>query len=199
MDNFHPEWGYLVPARSFIRTVRVVLVASIVGAMVGAVAIFSGVGRPTTESSVAARTLVRSIEAVPAGDYASGQATQRNVPSLIDKRSPTVNSRSAERGTNEPSAGQVERAPDRIAAALAEAPVATEVPSTAAIATPPRAAKNTVPKLSLVRKKAMKKSNGTWRFALRDEPHGLAPGEYSKRRSWGGYYWDGGGGRYENW
>jgi hypothetical protein len=32
----------------------------------------------------------------------------------------------------------------------------------------------------------MRKSKMTWRFALRDESHGLAPGEYSKRRSWVG-------------
>jgi hypothetical protein len=33
---------------------------------------------------------------------------------------------------------------------------------------------------------------------LRDEPFGLPPGEYSKRRTWGGYYGEGGR-RYENW
>jgi hypothetical protein len=49
------------------------------------------------------------------------------------------------------------------------------------------------------KRKAMKKPNVTWRFASRDEPLGRAPGEYYKRRSWGAYYGDGGGRRYENW
>ena len=30
--NFHPEWGYLAPAPNFIRTARVILVATAVGA-----------------------------------------------------------------------------------------------------------------------------------------------------------------------
>ena len=34
--NFHPESGYLAPAPSFIRTARVVIVATVVGATVGA-------------------------------------------------------------------------------------------------------------------------------------------------------------------
>jgi hypothetical protein len=44
----------------------------------------------------------------------------------------------------------------------------------------------------------MKRANVTWRVASRDEPIGLVLGEYSKKRSWGGYYGDGGGRRYEN-
>ena len=34
--NFSPEWGYLAPAPSFMRTARVVLVATAVGATAGA-------------------------------------------------------------------------------------------------------------------------------------------------------------------
>ena len=40
--SFHPEWGYLAPAPSFIRTVRMVFIATAVGAAVGA-----GVGSST--------------------------------------------------------------------------------------------------------------------------------------------------------
>ena len=28
--NFHPEWGYLAPAPSFLRTLRIVIVAAAV-------------------------------------------------------------------------------------------------------------------------------------------------------------------------
>jgi hypothetical protein len=61
---------------------------------------------------------------------------------------------------------------------------------------PPIAARQPVP---TIKKKVMKKSNMTWRFALRDEPLGLARSEYYKRRSWSEYYSDGGGRHYENW
>ncbi|MGA8225956.1 MAG: hypothetical protein WCA55_05450, partial [Xanthobacteraceae bacterium] len=59
--NFHPEWGYLAPAPSFIRRVRVVLVATTLGAIVGAGVGLFPVSHQATELSVAARTLVRPI------------------------------------------------------------------------------------------------------------------------------------------
>ncbi len=192
--NFHPEWGYLAPAPSFIRTARVVLVATAVGATVGAGAILPWASHQATEASLGERTLVRPVEAVSARPRTSVQATQE---SLTETRSLTVNSRAAEGATNEPGASSATRAPEGIAA-LAEAPAATEGPSTRAIAASPTKA-NPAPNLAPLKKKAMKKSNVTWRFALRDDPLGLAPGEYSKRRFWGGYYGDGGGRRYENW
>src|SRR6516164_8693579 len=64
--NFHPEWGYLSPAPSFVRTARVVLVAAAIGATAGAGVVFSLVGRADTETSVAARTLARPAEATSA-------------------------------------------------------------------------------------------------------------------------------------
>jgi len=39
--NFHPEWGYLAPAPNFVRTARVVLVATTIGATAGAGVVFS--------------------------------------------------------------------------------------------------------------------------------------------------------------
>ena len=194
--NFHPEWGYLAPAPSFIRTARVVLVATVVGATVGAGVVLSSVSHQAPEPSVGARTLVRPVEAVSA--RANTSAEQGNAPSLTEKRLLTVNSRSADGATKEASASSTTRPPDGITV-LAEAPAATEGPSTATIAAPPTAAKEPVLNIAPSKRKAMKKSNVTWRFALRDEPLGLAPGEYYKRRSWGGYYGDGGGRRYENW
>jgi hypothetical protein len=81
-------------------------------------------------------------------------------------------------------------------AAVAEASAATDAPATATIVAPPAATKVPVLNIAPFKKKATKKSNVTWRFALRDEPHGVA-GEYYARRNWGGYYGD--SGRYQNW
>jgi hypothetical protein len=57
--NFNPEWGYLAPAPSFMRSARLVIVAAAIGATAGAAVVLSLVDRPAAEESVAARTLVR--------------------------------------------------------------------------------------------------------------------------------------------
>ena len=195
--NFHPEWGYLAPAPSFIRTMRIVLIATAVGAAIGAGVVFSRIGHPG-ESSVAARTLVRPIEAVSAGPNTPAQATQANAPSSTGKRSLTVNSRSADVARNEPSASSTTRMQEGMAT-VAEARDATDGSPAAALATPSTATKEPALIIAPVKKKTTKRSNVTWRFALRDEHLGLAPGEYYKRRSWDGYYGDSGGRRYQNW
>lgn len=83
--NFHPEWGYLAPAPSFLRTARIVIVAMSVGAVAGAGVVFSLVDRPAAEvgqSSVAARTLARPAAAAstPAGPPAPAQMNAQAVP-----------------------------------------------------------------------------------------------------------------------
>jgi hypothetical protein len=60
--NFHPEWGYVAPTPGFMRTIRIVLIATAVGAAVGGGVVVSLVDRTadaTSEDSVAARTLAR--------------------------------------------------------------------------------------------------------------------------------------------
>ena len=42
--NFHPEWGCLAPAPSFLRTMRTVLVATAIGATAGGGVVLSLVG-----------------------------------------------------------------------------------------------------------------------------------------------------------
>jgi hypothetical protein len=69
--NFSPEWGYLAPAPSFMRTARVVLVATAVGATAGAAVVLSLVDRPVAggeATAVAAHAIVTSVQAatVPA-------------------------------------------------------------------------------------------------------------------------------------
>jgi hypothetical protein len=62
--RFHPEWGYLAPAPSFIRTVRIVFIATAVGAAVGAGALVTLL---LTSHSNAASDMVciPSIEHIP--------------------------------------------------------------------------------------------------------------------------------------
>ena len=62
--NFNPEWGCLVPAPSFLRSVRLVVVATAIGATASAAVVFSLADRPVAEETVAARTLVRSVGAI---------------------------------------------------------------------------------------------------------------------------------------
>jgi hypothetical protein len=190
--NFHPEWGYLAPAPTFIRTARIVVVATAVGAILGVGTGFSWVGHQATEPSVAARTLVRPTEAISAGANTSAQLT----PANSDNRSRTVNSRSADGAANEPSASSKRRVPEGMAP-VAETPPATDGSATAAIAAPPATTKEPLLNVAPIKKKATKRSNVTWRFALRDEPLGVAPG--GKRRSWGGYYGESSGRGYQNW
>jgi hypothetical protein len=65
--NFNPEWGYLAPAPSFMRTARLVLVATAVGATAGAGVVLSLVERPATteagKTAIAAHALVTSVQA----------------------------------------------------------------------------------------------------------------------------------------
>jgi hypothetical protein len=67
--NFSPEWGYLAPAPSFVRTARIVVVATAIGAIAGAGGVLSLVDRPAADNdqaSVSAHALVSSVEAAPA-------------------------------------------------------------------------------------------------------------------------------------
>jgi len=57
----HPEWGYLAPAPSFMRTVRIVVTAVAVGACAGAATAVSLIDRSGADESVAARTLAQPI------------------------------------------------------------------------------------------------------------------------------------------
>jgi len=66
--NFSPEWGYLAPAPSILRTMRVVLVATAVGATAGAGVVLSLVDHSTRDGekvSLAAHAIVTSAQAAP--------------------------------------------------------------------------------------------------------------------------------------
>lgn len=138
--NFHPEWGYLAPAPNFVRTARVVLVATAIGATAGAGVVFSLVGRADTETSVAARTLAQPGDAVsaqlnlpqatrPAGAKRASGAQDHAPRSLAADvpRAGTSDSESKPSSTTTAPAG---------IAALAEAPAATGEPPTNLAAAP---------------------------------------------------------------
>jgi hypothetical protein len=84
--NFHPEWGYLAPAPSFMRTARIVAVATAIGATAGAAVVLSLAGRPAPgdvasagKTFVVVHSLVQPAEAaVPSA--ASVAAAPMTVP-----------------------------------------------------------------------------------------------------------------------
>jgi hypothetical protein len=207
--EFHPEWGYLAPVPSFVHRARVVLVATAVGATVGAGVVFSRVSHTATETSVAARTLVGPVGATSARGTTPAQVAQTNPPLRTEKQpEPTseLNGQAVDVATSESSASSTTRA-------LAKAsPAASAPPALSA------AAKAHVASVTPIKKRAMTKPNVTRRYASRHESLGLVPGEYSRRRSadeyrvsgarggyyresrhWGGYYGDGGVRPYQDW
>ncbi len=147
--NFNPEWGYLAPAPSFIRTVRIAVVAAAVGATAGAAVVFSLVDRPVAEESVAARTLARSKDFAPA--RTASQAVQPQVPTLAPVQAPAkpdaagqsqsallspANAAAVGPSASESGASWTIQRPASVAA-LAETPAATDVASPQAVAPTP--------------------------------------------------------------
>jgi hypothetical protein len=211
--EFHPEWGYLARAPSFVHRARVVLIATAVGATVGAGVVFSRVSHTATETSVAARTLVGPAGATSARGTTPAQVAQTNPPLRTEKQpgpKSELNGQVVDVATSESSAGSRTRAPEGTPA-LAKASLAASGP-------PAAAAKAHVANVTPIRKRATTKPNVTRRYASRHESLGLVPGEYSRRRSadeyrvsgarggyyresrhWGEYYGDGGRGPYQDW
>ena len=85
--NFHPEWGYLAPAPSFLRTTRAVLAATAVGLIAGGGVVFSLAGQSAGQTSVAERTLVRPIPVVSTS-VSPPQTAQLN-PRPLNRREST--------------------------------------------------------------------------------------------------------------
>ena len=131
VGNFNPEWGYLAPAPSLLRTARVFLVAAAIGAITSAAVIFSLIDRPAAETTIAARTLVLSAEptlSAPATQLMAQQPTQ----SVRSSVSPTSGAEAMGlRGAMHAGAGPAAESESSavpttpsppVAAALAEAP-----------------------------------------------------------------------------
>lgn len=123
--NFHPVWGCLAPAPSFLRTIRAVLVATAVGATAGGGVVLSLVDRSAGQTSPAERTLVRP-DAVSA--LLNAPQTAPLHAQTIDQRQATEASRAdgrvEETARNELSASPPVR--QAVVAATAEARAATD-------------------------------------------------------------------------
>jgi hypothetical protein len=152
--NVNPEWGYVAPAPSVMRTARLVAIAAIIGASAGAATVFSLLDRPVAEGSVAARTLVAPDPRRPLTASTSVAAQQPTEPQQV--KSPAEAHNSAEQKAPPASAAGVAALPQPIelattstpqgptsAAALPEAPAVKDTLSaqtfndTAAVAADP--------------------------------------------------------------
>jgi hypothetical protein len=208
--NFHPEWGYLAPAPSFMRTARVAVVAMAVGATAGAGAVLSLIDRPA-ETSVAARTLVRPVEAIVPTMVSRSPTPLAQAPSEKRPAVPAVVVASAPVESpfgSESSRGAMVQAP--AANAAIEAPAASDDGlARAAAELQPTPTPAPAADAWAARKKARAKrsiSRDSWRDdswrddSRRDDtwrsgPLAILPGEYAMRGAsrwadrdaWGGY------------
>ena len=96
--SFHPEWGYLAPAPSFMRTARVVLLATAVGATAGAAVVFSLVESPASDisktsvasTSVSSHVLVTSVQAATPPTIMAAPVVDNSVPLASPASAATV-------------------------------------------------------------------------------------------------------------
>ncbi len=169
VGNFNPEWGYLAPAPSFIRTVRIAVVAAAVGATAGAAVVFSLADHPAVKESVAARTLARPADfaLTAAPSQAKAVAAGQGHSAMLSPANAVAVSRSA----SESGASSTIQRPASIAA-LAEAPAATD-------AAPPQAVAPT-PAAPLLQKKRAKRHHSAPR---REEAYGDVKGPLALLRS----------------
>ena len=77
-NNFNLEWGYLAPAPSFLRTVRLVAVAAAIAATASAAVVFALMRQPAAEELIAARTLMQSVDQAPPAGPAPVAAEAQN-------------------------------------------------------------------------------------------------------------------------
>jgi hypothetical protein len=176
--NFNPEWGYLAPAPTFMRSARLVLVATAIGASAGAAVVFSLIDRPVAEQSVAARTLVQTplvSESAKVGAPVVAQLQtesqhaqpQADAPGAVRRQAAMVspaNAGAAGLAAGESGAASTtQRAAGAVA--LAEAPAVTDAPPVPAVneaaAAPPDAAPMQTQKMP------SKKPRVVWRAAPR--------------------------------
>ena len=166
--NFHPEWGCLAPAPSFLRTMRTVLVATAVGLIAGGGVVFSLAGQSAGQTPVAERTLVRPIPPVSTS-VSAPQAAQLNPQPLNQRESTEVSLDEGQldgSATNELSANSPARL--AVAAASAEARTSPKFALKTAVAPSPAAQKHSTQVAQRARHKEAINSS-------RQAQHSLAP------------------------
>jgi hypothetical protein len=183
-SNFHQEWGCLAPAPGFIRTARVALAATMIGATVGAGVVFSLLGQPTTESTVSARTLVRPVKTASAPP---GQMEAHEQPILNQARfalrqvdakqtADATGDRSSARATT----GAVERVTVSASTATPADDDTLAAPRVAVVGLPARDPAPT-------NIKSTKKLNTSWRNAFHGEPLRPLTRGHDLKKSFDGY------------
>lgn len=184
--NFYPEWGYLAPAPSFIRTIRIVLLGMVIGATASGGVVLSLVDRPVSQTSAVARTLAPPVQAAPTP--VSAPETEQPNPRAV------VQNESTKSGAN----GHLESAAAPVTPGRADiAPLAEVHPDEAAVkatTAPPTAV------AAPVENKAIKKQHvATHYYASRGGLFGFVPSEHHTNRTWGEPYREGHwGGSYQN-
>ena len=178
--NFHPEWGYLAPAPSFIRTMRTVLLGMVIGATASGGVVLSLVDRPVSQTSAVARTLAPPVQAAPTP--VSAPETEQPNPRAA------VQNESTKSGAN----GHLESAAAPVTPGRADiAPLAEVHPDEAAVkatTAPPTAV------AAPVESKAIKKHHVvTHYYAPRGGLFGFVPsghhwGQPYREGHWGGSY-----------
>jgi hypothetical protein len=134
--NLNPEWGYLVPSPSVMRSARLIALATIIGAIVGAAAVFSLPNRPFAEESVAARTLVVPDSKQPVITSRSVAVEQPTEPQQVklvaaeqnEQKAPPAAAGGAPPLPSELATTSTPRRPNSVAV-LAEAPAVKASPS----------------------------------------------------------------------
>jgi hypothetical protein len=173
--NFNPEWGYLAPAPTFMRSARLVLVATAIGASAGAAVVFSLIDRPVAEQSVAARTLVQTplvSESAKVGAPVVAQLQtesqhaqpQADAPGAVRRQAAMVSPANAGAGLAAGESGATsttQRAAGAVA--LAEAPAVTDAPPVPAV----NEAAPAPPDAAPAQKMPSKKPRVVWRPAPR--------------------------------
>ena len=198
-EKYHPLWG----AAGFVRTARVVLVATTVGAIVGVGAGVTLVRHPSSETSVAPRALAFSDAATPV------RSATPPVPSQTEGQAELVPTAKG------PGEDVVIRSWSP--SSIAETKSAGQFNVSSA---PKRAfsARSHVVHFSPIKPKPASKPNASGRYASHHENVGLAPGKYYMKgssdqyrssemrggyyresRHSGGYYVRDGDRAYEDW
>jgi hypothetical protein len=114
--NFHPEWGYLAPAPTFVRTVRIALVATAIGAVAGAAVVVSLVQRPGSndDNAIAAHALLTRapvISSPAAAPHTTAPAVATVTPPKPPAHQPQQFAATTAPSTNAPSTGAAAPAP----------------------------------------------------------------------------------------
>jgi hypothetical protein len=109
--NFHPEWGYLAPAPNFMRTARIVVVATAIGATAGAAVVLSlaersapGAVADAGKTLVVVHSLVQPAEAAAPATAPVAAATPAPVIAPVATAAPAAAAPAKVQASVQPSA-----------------------------------------------------------------------------------------------